>query len=445
MVQKEINRDMGIDLLGKMPWGTHICLFYETKEDLIEVLVPYFKAGLQNNEFCIWVTCEPLDVEEIEKAMKKAVPRFDLYLKKGQMEIVAHSDWYLEEGTFDMARVLEQWIEKLNKALTNGYAGIRVTGNTAWLSKQTWRKFAEYEHAINETVNGYLMLVICAYKLNKCSTSEIIDVVNNHQLGLVREDRKWTLTKNAERKRSEQRAHEYQAQLKSLASELTLTEERERLRIASELHDRVSEFLVASKIKLDELRQSVSGRDVGKILDDICNYLGKAIAETTTLESDLSSPVLYVLGFEKAVAEWLSEEIEKKHGIETDFEDDGQPKPLDDDIRLLLFRFLRELLTNTVTHAQAKKIKVTLRTVNSQIQVCVEDNGIGFDPVKVQSLLEKRGKIGLFGIQEELQHLGGHLEIESAPGCGCKVVMTAPLKCNEKLGNKHGNTNPISR
>jgi signal transduction histidine kinase len=439
---------MGIDVLGKMPWGTHICMFYETKEDLIEVLVPYFKAGLQNNEFCIWVTCEPLDVEEVEKAMKKAVPRFDLYLKKGQMEIVEHSDWYLEEGTFDMTRVLEQWIDKLNKALTNGYAGIRVTGNTAWLSKQTWRNFADYEHAINETISGYRMLALCAYQLNKCSTSEIIDVVNNHQLGLVRQDGKWTLTKNAERKRAEQRACEYQAQLKSLALELSLTEERERRRIASELQDRVSEFLVASKIKLDELRQSVSGRDVGKVLDDISNYLGKAITEATVMAIDLSSPVLYVLGFEKAVAEWLSEEIEKKHGIETEFEDDGQPKPLDDDIRLLLFRFLRELLNNAVKHAQAKKIKVTLRTVSSQIQVCVEDNGIGFDPVErlsmaEPSMLEKRGKIGLFGVQEELQHLGGHLEIDSAPGCGCKVTIVAPLKHSKEMGDKYENANPI--
>lgn len=428
MVKQEVSRDMGIDVLGKMPWGIHVCLFYETKEDLIEVLVPYFKAGLQNNEFCIWVTCDPLDAEEVEKVMKKAVPRFDLYLKNGQIEIISHSDWYLKEGTFEMTRVLEQWIYKLNKALTNGYAGIRVTGNMAWLNKQTWRDFAEYEHAINEMISRYRMLAICTYQLNKCSTSEIIDVANNHQLGLVRQDGKWTLTKNAERKRAEQRSREYQDQLKSLASELTLTEERERHRIASELHDHVSEFLVSSKIKLDALRQSISGRELSKALDDICNYLSKALMETKLLASDLSSPVLYLLGFEKAAAEWLSEEIGKKHRIETEFEDDGQPKPLNDDIQVLLFRFLRELLTNVVTHAKAKKIKVALRKVSSQIQVCVEDNGIGFNPVETLSMLGKSDKIGLFGIKEELQHIGGHLEIESAPGCGCKVTIFTPLK-----------------
>ena len=433
MVTQEISTDTGIAAFGKMPWGTHVCLFYETKEDLIEVLVPYFKAGLANNEFCLCATCDPLNAEEVETVMKKAVPGFDLYMKNGQMEIVAHSDWYLEEGTFDMTRVLEQWIDKLNKALTNGYAGIRVMGNMAWLDKQTWLNFAEYEHNINETIIGYRMLAICAYQLNKCNTSEIIDVVNNHQLGLVRQDGKWTLNKNAERKRSEKQAREYQAQLKSLALELTLTEERERRRIASELHDRVSEFLVASKIKLDALRQSVSGREIGKALDEICNYLGKAITETSSLAIDLSSPVLYVLGFEKAVAEFLSEEIEKKHGIETDFEDDGQSKPLDDDVRLLLFRFLRELLTNAVKHAQAKKIKVTLRTAHNQIQVRVEDDGIGFDPVEMLSMLEKSGKLGLFGVQEELEHLGGHLEIKSEPDNGCKVVMTAPLKHGQNL------------
>lgn len=80
-------RDSGIDVIGHVPWGTHFCQFYRTKQDLIDILVPYFKAGLENNEFCMWITSEPLVVAKAKKAMTSAVPGFKQYLRKGQIEI----------------------------------------------------------------------------------------------------------------------------------------------------------------------------------------------------------------------------------------------------------------------------------------------------------------------------------------------------------------------
>lgn len=425
---KDLARQTGIAALGKVPWGTHVCLFYQSKMDLLNVLPPYFKAGLESGELCIWVTSDLLPAGEAENTMRKTMPDSGEYLERGQIEILPHSHWYLRGGSFDMQRVLRGWIGKLNEALTKGYAGIRVSGDTTWLQKRTWKNFVHYEHKVNEVIRQYRMIAICSYCLDKCGAKDIIDVINNHQVGLIKEDGKWALTKNAERIRAEQKAREYQAQLKSLALELALTEEHERQRIASELYDRVSQFLVASKIKLDEFRQSVSGEELGKTLDGICNSLGQAIVQTRSLAIDVSSPVLSELGFERAVADWLSGEIEKRHGIKTEFEDDGQPKLLDNDIQLLLFRFLRELLANAVKHSHAKNIKVSLRRVHSQMRITVEDDGIGFDPTKMQPISEESPKLGLFGIQEKLGHLGGRLEIESKSGHGCKVTMTAPLK-----------------
>jgi hypothetical protein len=144
-------RKTGIDIIGDAPWGTHFCQFYQTKEDLIDILVPYFKAGLENNEFCMWVTSEPLSEEEAKKEMRKAVPNFDQHLRSGQIEIVPHTDWYLKDGIFNLQKVLDAWTDKLNFALTKGYDGIRVTGNTAWLEKRDWKKFADYEEEVNNT------------------------------------------------------------------------------------------------------------------------------------------------------------------------------------------------------------------------------------------------------------------------------------------------------
>jgi PAS domain S-box-containing protein len=238
-----------------------------------------------------------------------------------------------------------------------------------------------------------------------------------------------------ERKQAEQKLLEYQSQLKSLASELSLTEEHERRRIATELHAAIGQSLVISKLQLDTLRATALSGELGKTLEEVCRLLDETIQSTRSLTFDLSSPILHELGFETAVAEWLTERIQKKHGIATEFEDDEQPKPLNDDIRALLFRDVRELLVNVVKHAQAEKIKVSIRKVGSQIHVSVEDDGVGFDPAEVVLMSVRRGGFGLFSIRERLEQLDGHLEIESEPGQGTKVALMAPLK-EQKLKDK---------
>src|SRR5512145_3237472 len=118
---RENLRKSGIDIIGDVPWGTHFCQFYQTREDLIEILVPYFKAGLENNELCVWITSQPLEVEEAKEAMKRAVPDIDVYLKEGKIEIIPYTQGYLKEGIFDPDRVVNSWVEIIDQALAKGY------------------------------------------------------------------------------------------------------------------------------------------------------------------------------------------------------------------------------------------------------------------------------------------------------------------------------------
>ncbi len=232
-----------------------------------------------------------------------------------------------------------------------------------------------------------------------------------------------------ERKRAEQRVLDDRMQLKSLASQLSCMEERERHRLAMALHDQVGQSLVFSKLKLDELRTSEPSGELAESLKEVCRCLGQVIQEMRTLTFDLSSPILYELGLEEAVAEWLTDEIRKKHGIETEFDDDGREKPLDDDIRAILFRNVRELLINVIKHAQARKVKVCVSATDEDICVSVEDDGVGFDPVEAKAMAVKNDKFGLFSIRHRLEQLGGLIEIDSEPGRGCRISMKAPLKC----------------
>jgi len=179
------NRETGIKIIGAVPWGTHLCQFYQTKNDLIDILVPYFKAGLENNEFCMWIASEPLKVEEAKNSLKKAVRNLDTYIKKGQIEIFDSSQWYTKSGRFNADEVLAGWLKKEKQAIKKGFDGLRLTGNIFWLEKKDWKDFAEYEDTINNIIGNYKMIALCSYSLDQCSIVEILDVMSTHQFALI--------------------------------------------------------------------------------------------------------------------------------------------------------------------------------------------------------------------------------------------------------------------
>ena len=200
---EEKNRKTGIDIVGDTPWGTHLCIFYQSKEDLIDILVPYFKAGLENNEFCMWVTSEPLKTEEAKSSLGKAIKNLDDYIKKGQIEILDYGQWYTKSGKFEADKILQGWVEKKAQALKMGFDGLRLTGNTSWLEKNDWKKFADYEATINNVIGKYRIIAICSYSLDKCNAGEIIEVVNNHQFALIKREDNWMILESSERKKAE--------------------------------------------------------------------------------------------------------------------------------------------------------------------------------------------------------------------------------------------------
>ncbi len=231
-----------------------------------------------------------------------------------------------------------------------------------------------------------------------------------------------------ERKKTEARLRAYRRRLRELASELVLAEEHLRRRIARDLHDDVGQELLSVKMRLAELRKG--GRASAKrsaALEGIIKSVDRTIQNTRSLLFDLSPPVLYELGFEPAV-EWLTEKLETDHGLAAVFEDDGQAKPLTDDLRIGLFRAVRELLVNIVKHAQAKNVKVSARRDGPNIRVEVEDDGVGFDVEQTQIPGDLSNGFGLFDIRERLHHFGGTFQLESKPGQGTRVTLLAPLK-----------------
>jgi signal transduction histidine kinase len=420
-------RKTGIPALGDIPWGTHVCQFYYTKEDLIDILVPYFKAGLESHELCVWITSEPLCAQESEEALAKSVSGLEEHIRSGQIEIISAGEWYLKEGAFDPRRVMKGWIDKHNKALDSGYEGIRVTGNTLWIEKRLWRDFMDYEKELNEIIHQYRIIVLCSYCLRDCEISEVIQVSNNHQFALIKNEGKWELLKDDERKLAERKLLVYQSRLKSLASELALVDEKEKHRIAVQMREKSAQTLIISKAKLEMLSKSMSSEEFCKIVDDVCQMLSATTRDLQSLSLEINCPALYELGFENGVACLVEEKIDSKSAIKAKFEDDGQVKPLSNDVKILLFRSVRELLSNVIEHAHAQNVKVSIRKLGSQIKVRIEDDGVGFNLSEIAQRKVKQQGFGHFSIGARLRELGGYLEIDSKPEQGCRVTMTAPL------------------
>ena len=213
---------------------------------------------------------------------------------------------------------------------------------------------------------------------------------------------------------------------------LAQADEAERRHIATELHDGVGQQLAVSRIKLGVLRALTSSTPLAESLGEVCEILEDVIGKTRTLTFDLSSPVLHELGLGPAL-EQLVEHLREEHGIECDLEQHGDPQPLDEQTRGILFRAVRELLFNIVKHARARKATVSIRTQADTVQIAVADDGVGFAVSSGFAGRHSGDGFGLFSIHERLEFIGGSLRVESLPGRGTRVTLVAPLKQPERV------------
>jgi excisionase family DNA binding protein len=190
------SRSSGIDCIGSVPWGTHICHFYKWKSDLIDILVSYFKMGLENNEYCLWAASYPLHAEECLVELGKAVPNLDLYLNEQQITIIDSKTFYARQGKFDARSTLQALIETEEFALEHGFDGLRASGNISWLTKREWTAFGHYELSADMILRRRKAIGLCSYPLDCCTPLDIVEVVSGHRLVLIRGTGGWRLIRN---------------------------------------------------------------------------------------------------------------------------------------------------------------------------------------------------------------------------------------------------------
>lgn len=231
---------------------------------------------------------------------------------------------------------------------------------------------------------------------------------------------------------------DYQANLQKVVFDAAVAAERERRRIAIDLHDRIGQALSLAQIKLTSMRESVTGLSRA-VVDEGIALIAQSISDARTLIFDLSPPVLYDLGLREALS-WLIEDVEKRHGLHVELVDDATEKPLDEVAAALVFRAVRELLMNVLKHARSPSATVSLRRVGDLVEVEVADRGVGFTP---EDLTAREGGpgFGLFSVREQMSRLGGNIDVASVPGRGTQVSIRVPVRpATPRAGNTDGAT-----
>jgi DNA-binding CsgD family transcriptional regulator len=191
MMASELRR-IGIAPLRDIAWGTHLCCFVRTTKDLLALVTPYIKAGLESREYCIWVLSGGLTKNLAAAALRRVIPDLDRHLGQRSLDIVAARDWYLERGRLDRRRVIRNWLHRLRHAEAQGFAGMRAAGSADWLeSKKKWKDFLEYEAVLNEALRNRRMIVLCSYQLATSQATDLLDVASAHQSALACRNGTW--------------------------------------------------------------------------------------------------------------------------------------------------------------------------------------------------------------------------------------------------------------
>jgi signal transduction histidine kinase len=459
-------RKTGIDVVGDMPWGTHFCLFYETKRDLLDTMISYCKTGLESEEFCLWVVAEPLTTEEAMDALKDAVPDLDRYLADQSIEIVSARDWYLQDGTFDLNRATGRWHEKLAYASARGYAGVRVTGDTAWLEKKDWKDFCEYEEGLNEAIANRHLAVLCTYPIASCGAVEVLDVTRTHQFALARRRGSWDVIETAGHKQAK-------AEIKRLNEELEqrVVERTSQLMLASEaLREAQTELAHVNRVTTmgqlaasiaHEVNQPIAGvvtnadaalrwlghrpPDLEKVqysLDEIIkdgNRAGDVIGRIRALIKNVP-PRKDCLEINEAILEVVAlthgEAVKNSVSLQTQLAA-GLPRIQGD--RVQLQQVILNLIVNAVeamsgVSERSRELLISTGKDSSGVLVAVQDSGPGLNPKSFDRLFDafyttKPGGMGM-GLsicRSIVEAHGGRIWASRTAGPGATVQFTLPV------------------
>jgi two-component system, sensor histidine kinase PdtaS len=420
----------GLDVVGPLPWGAHLCQLYDKADDLAEFLVPYFKAGLEANENCLWISCDPMPAQACEAVLRNAVPDLDQRIAKGQIEILNHEEWYLRFGDMTARDVIDGWLGREARALDAGYAGLRLTGNTYWLEPKGWRDFQEYEATLNGCFHGHRIVALCSYCMSRCDAAGMLDIVENHQFAVARRHGEWSIVESASHKAAKAELQRLNEELEFRVTDRTrhLTQAlSDREALLHEVHHRVRNNLQVVISLLRAKRRQLSDGPARLAFDDAVNRVYSISLVHDELHKGDRFGVVDVGSYLSRLCDHLLDVTGAARSVRIDIDASGIGLGAGAAVPVGLV--VNELVWNACKHAfpagHPGCIRVSLTAEGDDYELRVEDDGIGMRESSSDERPAGAG-VGMAIATRIAAQLGGTLSVEPARPSGTLVRLRFP-------------------
>jgi signal transduction histidine kinase len=441
-----MGRKLGIGIGTEAPWGSHFAFFYEIKDYLIKVALPFLKSGLDSDEYCLWVT-HGFKKGEADQIMREAIPNFDIYKKKKQIEVIPDLDWYLAGDRFDPKNVLQKYSDKYGQALANGYDGLRVVADMSWAGREDWKSVNTFEVDVDKLIEKNYMLMICSYSFKECSPEFVTDILASHHLGIIRSEENFEIIETSSIKINANLLGKEIITRKKLEEQLIQSQKMEAVgRLAAGVAHDFNNLLMIVMNYCDLLMNKLPPTDP---LSDYVHKISNAADQAKELASGLltlgrgqlvEAQVIdlndVIINSGKMLRSMAGGKVDL---ILTLGQDLGRIKAIPGKLQQALLN----LVANSLD-AMPDGGKITIETVNVEFRVphlcryshvppgayvmlSVRDTGAGmsqevqshiFEPFYTTKEEGKGTGLGLANVYGTIKQLGGHIELKSHVGVG---------------------------
>lgn len=435
----------GIEVINELKWGMNFCYFYLAKDDLIDILMPYFKQGLEKNDYCLWVVSDDISKKEAIESLNKNLSNAKNHLKQKKIEIINYKNWYIKNKKLDFKNAFILFKDKFNYALKNGYDGLRVSVDLRWLKKKDLEQFIEYESKLDNLIHDTNILAIYSYPINKYIKSDVLSIANGHRFSLFKRNGSYKVIENSERKKLEHEREVFQLKLDNMqkSENIGLLSSQ----IAHDFNNLLSVIKGYTDLALMRLDEDTENVNINSYLKEIstsvksaANLIQRLLDFNRDLKPDQEYQEINVNDNIYKLLEMLSYFIVNKIAIAKNLDEElwtikANPEKIEQ-ILLNLIMNARDAMpnggeliikTNNIAIDKSQKEKLQFRNGNRYICISVEDNGTGMDEKTMKRIFEpffttkELGKgtgLGLSIVQNFVKEHKGWIDVSSKPNQG---------------------------
>ncbi|MEA2165948.1 MAG: hypothetical protein QOK37_4075 [Thermoanaerobaculia bacterium] len=436
--------------LGQLAPHDHQSVIYEDPEDRFAVAIPFIRIGLDRGDKCVYIADEGKE-KSVREAMIAQGIDVERAMATESLVLETTKTVFLKHGFFDPEWMPTFWGEAAAEATRQGFPALRATGETEWVlgTHQGVDRWMEYESRLTHVLAGLNCFALCQYNRQILPPELILDVIRTHPTVIYRgvvcrnmyyvppdeflggsqteHEVERLLATMRERADVEYTLRQQRDELRSLTSRLMHAQDDERRRLATMLHETTAQDLAALKMLLARLNQAAGylGDSERLALAESISLTEQSIAGIRTVSYLLHPPFLDEAGLVSALR-WYAEGFAERSGIavELDLPDSFQRLPLDTET--VLFRIVQESLTNIHRHAGSETARIRLRREGGRIVLAIEDRGRGIPGATLENITSGGAGVGIAGMSERIEHLGGRLEVTSSDR-GTAVRVWVPL------------------